>query len=1301
MFVSRISTLPRIVTGYLLCLFVFVIPEGSHAQSNQFRFRHLTVDEGLSHTDANDIIQDNQGFIWIATYFGLNRYDGYSIKKYYNNNEPLNNAFKNRVHCLFADNNGHIWLGTEGGIQRLDPATGVYTDYTGKFSADRIWMPDNKTMYVLTGSRLIKFSIKEHSLINQSLDIRASDFVPYNNELYVASEQSILIINADGKITPLINLPEHITSLHVDRQGNLLIGTKTQVCKAIPQQGIYCFPVDYPVRQIVEDANGNYWVNTAPSVLQLDQQLHLRQVIQAGAGPYDLNTGTLSRIMIDRSQCLWIATFSGGVNYCDLNQKQFYTLSGSYVRAIHAIQGKLWIGTMGKGLNRYDPVSRQFLQFTKLESDNVLALATDNEQRLWVGTYAGVQVIDPVLLRNLQLKGDECFPHFMIENLAKDCYGNIWFGNHTHRFGVIWKDDQQVYRVRYFGEGYFILPDNKKPEIFVSSTHGLHRYRVDRSGNILDTVSYSGLSSNYTYPVCKQNDSVYWVGTMGGGLNCLRLKNHGDYQIDHYNTQYDIFKDVEAMEIDGQGNIWMGGNGLQRLNPDKQVLTKYDKNDGLQGNSFKVGASFKDENGRLYFGGINGLNIFDPDAIGVNEISAKPVITDILVNNTQALASREQLQLNYQQNNFVIYFSAMHFANPLQCRYRYRMIGFDKDWIYTDGQQAFYSNLDYKNYRFVVQATNNDGLWSGDEAIISLTIKPPWWKSLIAKIFYTTLALSVLIGIYIYQARWYRLKRELAVRELKEAKREEMHQQQLLFFTNISHEFRTPLTLIIGPLEVLIRNNEDPLLQMMLRNAKRLINLISELMNFKKIADNVIRLQVHPLDVREFCKGIAAEFEEIAVSRRINFEFKDLPELNGLFDTQVLEKIIYNLLNNAFKYTEEGGTVVLEIFTDHSLFQPLYRNGFKLSNDTHSADRYIYFRVADTGIGISEESIRQIFDRYFRINNHHLGSGIGLTLVKSLTQLHKGEIYVYSEKNRGTEIIIAIPWGAENYTTSAIQDSAQLEMIDQSVLLPYQSKERLPINRSTGTILIVDDNKELRLFLAQLLGKDYVIIEAENGQQALEVALANIPDLIISDIMMPLMNGIDFCKAVKDRFETRHIPIILLSAKDALDTKIAGLESGADFYFAKPLSIELLLLTVQNIFHSRNVLKETYTKNYLSEATELVHSEKDKELFNKLLNIIEENIEDPALDVDFLCRSLFISRTMLYQKIKSISDQSVAEFIRTIRLKRSIFIMTHEDITMSEVALRVGLHSSSNFSRAFKKEYGKSPMQFMQSLRKS
>ena len=801
---------------------------------------------------------------------------------------------------------------------------------------------------------------------------------------------------------------------------------------------------------------------------------------------------------------------------------------------------------------------------------------------------------------------------------------------------------------------------------------------------------------------------------------------------------------MESLEIDNAGNIWMGGNGLIYLNPISGKLIKYDKNDGLQGNSFKVGSACKGADGRLFFGGINGLNYFYPNEIKMNMIAAQPVLTDLLINNQKptygqadsatnnldkTISYLNNVTFNYLQNNFVLSFSAMHYANPLKCKYRYKLIGFDKDWKFTDGKNptAAYSNLDYSNYKFIVEATNNDGVWSPAKALLSITVSPPWWKSMPAKLIYFVFVISCLIWIYVYQARWYRLKRELAVRAVNENKREEMHkqreelyQQQLQFFTNISHEFRTPLTLILGPLENLIKDNTNPAInnsyQLMFRNVKRLINLINELMNFKKVADSAIKLQVAPLAINQFCENLYLEFQVLALNKDISFKIIDHTIVNGdqqvsnYFDAQILEKILFNLLNNAFKYNNPGGQVTLEIFFDIDKYKPAFGTEFYLLNEHHRAKKYIYFMIADTGIGISKDSISNIFDRYYQIGRNHLGSGVGLALVKSLTQLHKGDISVYSERNKGTQFLIALPWGKENFEPSEIITNAdelsasRLEDLDVSILAPIHETEPdkiQPNEKISKHVLLVDDNQELRAFLRQSLEKYYHVYDAEDGNSAITIATNTLPDLIISDVMMPGISGIELCKLIKDKFETSHIPFLILSAKDALDTKIEGMESGADYYFAKPLSIDLLLLTVHNIFEQGQKLKSKYTNDYLTEATELVHSEKDKDFMSKLLKIIEDNIEDPDLDVDFLCNHLYISRTKLYQKIKGISDQSVGEFIRTTRLKKAIQIMTHEDIALNEVADRIGLQSHAYFSRVFRKEFGQSPSQFMQSLKRN
>lgn len=1372
----------------VLCLCIFMVTGRALCQAYSYKFNYLTVDEGLSHTDANDLVQDKSGYIWIATYFGIDRFDGYNIKRFYNRNVPLNNAYKNRIICMYADDEGGIWLGSEGGLQCFDSKTEKYIDYTNSGnksepSFSKIIKRKDNFIYDLTNSQVRIFAINGKYLQEQKLAAPAgvsfTDMLSdASGNIYLSSNKGLWMLDPRG-VFENINVAGctdlNLSSLAFNKQNNLLVSNGKQLfltqnsASGLVAVKQYTCDRNTEIKDFAQDGASGYWINTGSSLTHLNSNLGL---IQAGIGKGSLNglnSSSLTKIFIDRSQCLWICTFGGGINYCDLNEKKFYTLrhdpenpksiSGNYIRSVLDEDGqKLWLGTNYNGLNLYDLKTRESTFYNtynspvRLKSDDITALVPDNDHNLWMGSTSGIEILKANRKELWKPAGYDQFPTFAIDMLAKDCYGNIWFGNHMDRWGVFLKDAQNNYHVKYYGAGagYFILADNKRPELLLAGTQGLTRILIDKAGNITRRYQYkatgkaNSLSSNYTYPICRQNDSTYWIGTIGGGLDKLVIKKDNSYTINSYGEKAGVFNDVESLEIDNSGKIWMGGNGLLCLNPATGKIIRYDKNDGLQGNSFKVGSSFKGKDGRLFFGGINGLNYFYPDEIKSNPVAAHPILTDLLINNEklnyggpdstgnnfdQIISYSKTLTLNYLQNNFVISFSAMHFANPLKCKYRYKLVGFDKGWKFTDGKNptAAYNNLDYNTYKFIVEATNNDGVWSAEQAAIPVTITPPWWKSIPAKIIYAALLFAGLLGIYIYQARWYRLKRELAIRAINEDKREEMHkqreelyQQQLQFFTNISHEFRTPLTLILGPLENLINDNKNPAVdnsyQLMFRNVKRLINLINELMNFKKVADSAIKLQVRPLFVNQFCKSLYLEFENLALSKDIDFKIIDRTlgdndiQLSNYFDAQVLEKILFNLLNNALKYTNTGGQVRLEIFFDLNKFKPSFANGYHLSNEQYRAEEYIYFLIADTGIGISKESISSIFDRYYKISKNHLGSGVGLALVKSLTQLHKGDISVYSERFEGTEILVGLPWGKENYTSAEIITPgsdmivSQLEMIDPTILSPVQVKDTDNphlFGKIAKHILLVDDNDELRAFLRQSLEKFYHIYEAEDGNEAIAMAAKKVPDMIISDVMMPGMNGIELCKLVKEKFETSHIPFIILSAKDALDTKIEGMESGADYYFAKPLSIDLLLLTVHNIFEQGNKLKLKYTNDYLTEATELVHSEKDKDFMNKLLELIEANIHDPDLDVDFLCSNLYTSRTKLYQKIKGISDQSVGEFIRTIRLKKAIQIMTHEDVALNEVADRIGLQSSSYFSRAFKKEFGKSPSQFMQSLKKN
>ncbi|MEO6684806.1 MAG: two-component regulator propeller domain-containing protein, partial [Dyadobacter sp.] len=677
----------NVLSLLLLILISFVIPKSVFSQSFPYKFNYLTVDDGLSHTDANYVAQDRYGYIWVGTNFGLDRFDGYSVKKYYNKNIPLSNAFKNRIIHLFPDESGIIWLVTEDGLQSFNPQIEKYTDFSvkGKKRSLPFWKVIKSKENLIYGYADFKISLhtlKGKFLEEIKLDLppntRFSDLViDRKGVIYFSSNQGIWTLDKNKHFVKVVvsGLPTNdLSHLFFDNQNNLLVSsgkslflTEKKVTSDNSQKTNYFVKKQFTCqneKEIIEITAGRkpeYWINTGSDLIRLDKDLNFIQTVNNKSAQLSLNSNVLSRAFIDRSECLWVGTSGGGINYCDLNQKLFYTLqhnpgdanslTGNYIRSMVEEGENLWVATNANGLNRYNLNTKVFTHYntssgsTRLKDDVVDGLKLDKDGNLWIGSSRGIEILLPDRKTFWKPPGYEMFPRFLISSLEQDYYGNIWFGN-LESLGVIWKDRANEFHVKYYSEGQYILADKKKPQLFVATRHGLKRIMVDAEGNIIDTFYYkasskpNSLSSDYPSPIRKQNDSVYWVGTIGGGLNRLALQTQTDaFSVKVYAENYGVFNDVESIEMDEMGNLWMGGDGLQCLNPVTGKLIRYDKNDGLQGNSFKIRSSHKGAHGRLYFGGINGLNYFYPDEIKANTIEARPVLTNIIINNKNPVFS--------------------------------------------------------------------------------------------------------------------------------------------------------------------------------------------------------------------------------------------------------------------------------------------------------------------------------------------------------------------------------------------------------------------------------------------------------------------------------------------------------------------------------------------------------------------------------------------------------------------------------------------------------------------------------------
>ncbi len=1290
------------------------------------------------------IYEDKNKTLWIATINGLNEFNRKEnkFKRYKHDINNANSISNNLVTGIHEDSKGNFWVSTYEGLNLLNR--------------------NNKNF------------IQFHHNPNQSTTI-SDDRVNYiyedaENNLWLATESGLNLYNPDTKTFSAFIIPGDNNNIRAnnvirviegDNKGNLWLGTE--------DNGLFLFNrraktfthythvekesqslASNLVRTILMDKEGNTWIGGINGGLDLYNPLsnsffHYQNEPEK---MFSLSQRTVSALYEDNQQNLWVGTHRGGVNLYTPKREKFTlyqqepeenSLSYNDVKTFcEDSKGNIWIGTDGGGLNMFDRNKNSFTHYkynpyniTSIGSNEVIHVMEDSEGNLWAGTWGGGL--------NLLNRSTGKFTRFVNNPADKSSISS----NYIQK---IFEDyNKNLWIATYYG--------------------GLNLFdrKAKKFSRIVDDPEHkTTLSGNNIVSINEDGNSNIWIGTDDGGLNCynttekkfyhyfnkeeklpdlriiftdskgrLWIGQAGLYLFDAKQKTFSLYTDkaglsdefVKGIEEDKEGNFWLAtSNGVTKFDPETFQFKKYNTADGLQGLEFEANAYYKTRDGEIYFGGVNGFNKFYPENININKYVPPVYLTDFQIFNQKILpgskdsplnsdiSETDRIILSYKQATFSFAFTALNYTASENNKYAYKLEGLNKDWNYAGNERkASYTNLDPGTYTFRVKAANNDGIWNEKGRAVTIIITPPFWNTWWFRLLVAIAIVSGLIALY-------KFNRKLELRKLEETKREEMHNLQLQFFTNISHEFRTPLSLIIGPVEKL--EKEDPnsafthLYKTIHRNANRLMGLINELMDFRKAESGFLKLNVMQGNINLFLKEVSREFSEMAIEKKINFQVTVPSFLNETwFDRQVLEKIIINLLSNSFKYTSNGGTVSISAMESLEDFRSSFSNELILKSG-YAAKKYVYFHVADNGIGISKESIAHLFERYYKISDTHLGSGIGLAFVKSLTFLHKGNIYVYSERNKGTEIIIAIPVSKEDYNRKERwicdkKHTVKLESIEtkyeydqQLINGNYVTEEKLSTPGVKQHILIVDDNEELRNFLIESFGDYYTVTAAENGNIGFLKAKEEVPDLIISDVMMPDTNGIEFCKMIKEDIETSHIPFLMLTAKDALDARLEGMESGADYYFAKHLSIDLLLLTVRNILNQKLKLKERYTKDYHAEAKDLVHSAKDKQFIDELLQVIESQLSNPDMDVDYICNKIGMSRTKLYQKIKGITGQSISDFVRTIRLKKAVQIMTHEDSSITDVMYSVGIQTQSYFTKAFKKEFGKTPSQFLQELKK-
>ena len=1343
-------------TLYKLILFIclsFSLPALAGNIKN-YKFHTLSPEGGFYYDGVKSIQQDSDGFIWIVMENDLFRFDGYQFKRYYSYFRMLDTSDKWYFRDVELDARGHLFVSTNKGLF-------VYDKITDSFK--RMFKPN--TMNIKTDSRgnlwLISASLGIFDVEKKTFfGMESEKGLLYNAVILCADEDELITGTSNGEIyrfdydkmlfEQICALPDNQAIIEIKKHGiELWVLTESyglykldyQTLSIINHYSFFCtLNNEYvPSKTLYVDKNGYVWVGTQRGLYIMNPETEeYSHFTNSKSDIFTLPSNSVWTIEEDAQKNVWIGTYSGGLCYLNFQEtSRFRTFSPRENGLNHKVVSgfaeddeSLWIATEGGGVNRMNKKTGEFRYYThnpsrnSLTYDNVKSLVIDSSQNLWVAMYRG---------------GLDCFSHktSTFKRFNKDYRSDNGMLTNDLRKIILEADSGLWISYQSTGISFYSFATDRfthymsKRDNNNSSISDLCRGKGDDLWVVnneelyymnVRTKEYRKIAPDSAYSLraqalCLDETGNVWIGTVGSGLVRYDVKNNRFYSVNDI-LRYDV-STIYSLCTDDDNDLWMGtDNGLFKYNIEKNTFFRFDKKDGIQGIVFYPKACMKGKNGELYFGGTNGFTIINPKEVLLSEFKPTAIITDFYIDNAivkpdstgsplhQSISTTREIVLDYNQINFGFKLSSDNYLIPEKNRFKYRLVGYDQRWIEIDATSRIvsYAKVPSGSYTFEVMASNNDGVWNDVPTTIRIRRLPApwfsWWAYTIYGFLFFTLGGTVLY----YYNHQKKLKLELYMDSLEMKKKEENHQAQLRFFTNISHDFRTPLSLIMASVEHMQQQyGNNHYIRLLNSNTRRLLNLVNELMDFRTVENGKMKLKVHLSNINRFVQEVASDFQEYALQKEIDYTIQCDPALSAsvYFDEQIMEKVIMNLLNNAFKYTGNGGHIVVETRLDKEPFRSGFKNSYKIQSNPELV-RTFSILVKDTGVGISAESIAQVFERFYKVDSDdteaHIGSGIGLALVKSLVLFHKGAISIYSERNKGTEMLVQFPLDKEMYDAAELlENEASAKNMTLSYLIePESDKQESFLLRDRKRILLVEDNEDLRGLMAGHLRASFEIVEAGNGAEASGIVEEMEIDLIISDIMMPVKNGITLCREIKENMNYSHIPFIMLTARGGLENQMEGLDSGADAYFEKPVDFGLLKLTVQNIFRQQQNLKEHYARNYFVDSRELAANQQDNKFISRLIEIIESRIDQPDMDVSYIASELSMSRSKLYAKVKSLTDKSIVEFIRSYRLRKAATLLIEENLSIRETMERIGIESQSYFTRVFKNEFGMIPTAFIQ-----
>ena len=1285
------------------------------------RLKHLSTHNGLSNERTFSVEKDAKGFVWISTRFGIDRYDGSNIKHYLLNDEMGVNDLTGRINVLKKDRSGRIWAYTSfGQIFVYDETSDSYRlkiNLAGKYSdpllLNGILFPWPDTMVIYGSFGILIYNIKTRSTfpVKHFANTYIFTVESFERQHYViATDKGTYLgeINKKNNIWQQkkdIKIHERVQCVYYEQlDSTLLMGTfsgKLFVYN-MKNDSLENLNFDFGTAiRTIKCYNNTVYVGTGGAGL-MTMNRYSRKKEETYESNMLSNLYLVSYSFYDlllEENRLWIATNSDGVYLLDKNIPDFRIIesqphdkrdkTNSLNTFLEDSEGNLWFGT-NDGVFRYDIKRNNWIQLLKnnIRDDitryNAIALCEDNEGNIWAGgpTSGLVSIINKRTLKinekyyfeaNLDM-----FIKGQIYSIFKDSEGNIWLGG-LH--GLLTRLNPRTGDIKRYDIKSVNTITEYNNTIMVGTVRGL--YFVNKKDNsIVHALSIEKLQSAllaHINVIYQDKDGIIWIGSEGGLMRYNRDTE-----------KFKIFKKSDGMNsksvfgmlADKRNRIWISTEKeLGYFDPAEEDFTWFGVEEGLNDQRFSPRSYFQGRNGELLFGTSNGIVSFIPEKIDHLRIKSKLILTDFSINYQSihspthehiletSIYEATRLKLKYNQNTFSFGFTTINFTNPHRTKFEWMLEGYDTDWIKgIDDKNAYYTNVPPGTYKFIIRAINSNDDRETDRKTVLITITPPLWATVWAKIFY----FLVIIGL-----SW------MIIDFVKQRLEKKSDSDKIRFFTNTAHELKTPVALIKAPLNKLQEKEKlspegETLLNLVVKNTNRLNNLVLQLLDFQKTEISSVKLYVCEKELTSYIQEKLEVFKELVEEKSIRLSLiLNTQAVNVWFDEEKMDKILNNLLSNAFKYTPRNGEIKVVVSQD--------KNNWIIE-------------VRDNGIGIPVKLQKEVFKLFYRadnaVNSTETGSGIGLLLTKNLVRQHNGNISLDSIEGVGTVFTVKFPLGMKHFKKNkTIFISSLTEengIVNNAVTTNIQREKKI-------SVLIVEDNDELRYFLKQCLNDKYVVHEAANGKEGVKLAKVVLPELIISDVMMPEMNGYDLCRHIKENKETSHIPVILLTALDDKSNMLKGYELGADNYIPKPFETNILLLTIENTITTRQALRRnlmiTLERGHIDE-TKLVTNELDKAFIDEVIGIINKNITDSQFAINDLCQEVAMSRTSFYNKMKIITNQSPNEFIRLVRLNHAGKLLKEGYDSITEVASLSGFGDVKYFSTTFKKHFGISPKQY-------